>query len=472
MSALTVVIHAFQTMKTVQLIGTAALTLALAAPLAFQQHAIAGTRARIATLQHSGGAAASLVPRAAPTNSPALITGPADAVFDLKRLGEDALDGGYDATRRIREIVVRMDANNLAGLIQTVMYGGLLPAPRDELLKRLLAELRTRDLALFLEWSMKVLATTVPAGAVRSDYAFTLRHEAEAGFREWMAAHPADAASWAEANGEAWKQFGGGSLNTLTVAGLLKADPPRAYAMLERMSWQQAMGVLESTKSAVTAEQTTALAQWARSLLDVEKRRRIVRKSLWFTRAPVSKGTSYLQGIGPTLRGLALNADDLTWIAARLALDSLGNIESDRDKVPTAEIAWLENIVPASHAAYAKGALGHAFQPKAALIYLNAKLDQAPDDDLIAGYVESEDMKVHRDVMLTPSGGRHGDTAFRLATRVQEPERRVALLVRAWTDLRKDSAEAAQAILAIPELNADDRVAIEAQVAPLLGKKP
>jgi hypothetical protein len=104
-------------------------------------------------------------------------------------------------------------------------------------------------------------------------------------------------------------------------------------------------------------------------------------------------------------------------------------------------------------------------------VYLGNQLDQSPNDDLIAGYVESEDLRWHHNT-LSISGGRHGDTAFKLATRTQDPERRLALLERAWTDLNKDSAKEARAILEIPELKPDDRLALEERIAPHLAKKP
>ena len=97
--------------------------------------------------------------------------------------------------------------------------------------------------------------------------------------------------------------------------------------------------------------------------------------------------------------------------------------------------------MPATHAAYAKGAVGHLFQPKQALIFLNGELDRFPDDDLIAGYVESADLQWHGGT-LDPRGGQHGDTAFRLATRTSDPQRRIDLLTRAWTDLHKYSPQA------------------------------
>jgi RNA polymerase sigma factor (sigma-70 family) len=229
-SPVSVVLHSFQTMNTAKAFGAAGIALALCVPLAVQQRQIAKAEARIASLQRSAEA------RNTSTSQPAIApigttqTKRDGQIIDLKGLAEAALNGDYFSDRRIRHVIDRLDTNNLAGLIETALHGGMMPAPREALLQKLLGELHKRDPALFLEWSIKVLAGTVPTSAVRSSYALTLRSNAEKGFRSWMAAQPAQAAAWAEANEDAWKQFGGASLRTLTVAGLLEADPPRAYA--------------------------------------------------------------------------------------------------------------------------------------------------------------------------------------------------------------------------------------------------
>ena len=115
--------------------------------------------------------------------------------------------------------------------------------------------------------------------------------------------------------------------------------------------------------------------------------------------------------------------------------------------------------VPEDHLAFTRGALGHLYQPRQALVVLSAELEKAHDDQLIAGYVQSEGLRWHRN-SLSPAGGRHGDTAFRLATKTRDPRLRAELLAQAWTDLHKDSSKAARDILALPELSAEDHAAL------------
>lgn len=265
--------------------------------------------------------------------------------------------------------------------------------------------------------------------------------------------------------------MGGTAIEIITAAGILLSDAPRAYRILDKMSSERCIEVLRNAGGNLSPGQTLPFAKWAATSPDVEKRRRLVRKALWFSKLAVTNADNFLEKVVPHLRDLTLSEDDFTWVTIRLALDSCSDIGFDLAKMPKEQIAWVERMVPQSHLAYAQGAMGHSVQPKQALGFLNAKLDEAHSDDLIAGYVESEDLKRHRDVISTPSGGNHGDTAFRLATRIQDSERRVALLVRAWRDLNKDDPKAAKQILEIPELTAHDRAAVEAQVAPTEGGK-
>jgi RNA polymerase sigma factor (sigma-70 family) len=456
-------LHTWQTVNRVKLVACTVTVAAVTWPLAFQANEIRKAERQLSDLR----ARASLAGTATKTtaveaNSP---TQSADAPIDIKRLAEDAADGSYPAARRVRETLARLSTTNIEGLTQTVLESGLLPTPREELLKKLLVALHLRDPGLFLDWSMKVLAGTGADKAIRSDFTFTIRSGAEEGLREWTASQPQMAAKWTEANEDLWKAFGAGSMRNIAIAGLLRADPERAYGLLERCTVPECMDALKHGLPAMESPQTLALAQWAATRLeDPEKRRRIARKALFFTRIETPGEGEYLDSIKGTLLELPLSEDDLTWIAVRLALDSVFNISSDLEQTPAKENAWLEKVLPSTRHEYARGALGHFYQPKQALIYLGKVLDEAPSDDLIAGYVESEDMKWHRDFMLMPAGGRHGDTAFRLATRVQDPTLRVSLLVKAWRDLQKDSAPAAQEILLIPELGESDRTALEEEL--------
>jgi RNA polymerase sigma-70 factor (ECF subfamily) len=464
-SAVSVVVHAIQTTRTAKAIVGAAVAITVSLPLAWQQNQIATTQAQLATLQ-----ARAAMPVLSSSQAAKMATGTAaveSTALDLKSLAEDALANEYFATRRVRKAIARLDNNNLTGLIETAMHSGLMPDPREQLLWMLVVELKKRDPALFLEWTVKVIAGTRPAqgGSELSG----LLMDAMVVFSEWVAAQPGQAAAWVEANKEEWRQFPGVNFSALTIGGLLQADPPRAYAMLEKSPVAECMEALTYGPK-LSAEQTAALAKWAASsVTDEKKRRKLVHKALGIT--PREPEASRLETIRPTFVGLSLNDDDLTWVAVRLAFDTVFTIETDLTKVPATEIAWLEHLLPADRIVYAQGAFGHAYEPAQALIFLNGEFDKQPNDDLIAGYVESEDMRWHNGTHSL-NGGRHGETAFRLATRVQDAQRRATLLAQAWKDLHDDSAQAAQEILAVPELDPNDRVALEAQAAAASKKKP
>jgi RNA polymerase sigma-70 factor (ECF subfamily) len=202
-SVLSFVIHAIQTMKTAKVAAAIALSLALATPLVIQQGEIAAAEARIAKLQQQAGGPQGKT--AAQPSAPVLAAG-VGAGLDLRQLGDDALEEGAHAKRRIRIAVARLDANNLTGLIETVLHGGMMIAKREALLEALLRELRSRDPAQFLAWTMKVYATLFPDGVVglqSSNFAFGFRSTACDAFREWVAVKPAEAEAWAAGNREA-----------------------------------------------------------------------------------------------------------------------------------------------------------------------------------------------------------------------------------------------------------------------------
>lgn len=476
-SVLSFVIHSIQTMKTAETAAAIALALALAlaTPLVIQQGEIAAAEARIAKLQQqAGGPQGKTV---AQPSAPALAAG-AGAGLDLRQLGDDALEEGAHAKRRIRIALARLDANNLTGLIETVLHGGMMIAKREALLEALLRELRSRDPAQFLAWTMKVYATLLPDGVVglqSSNFAFGFRSTACDAFREWVAVKPAEAEAWAEGNREAWAEFvrGPGLLpmsDVLTTAGLLKSDPERAYATLDKKPLSFCLAIFLEAGRSLSESQIATFTQWAAALPDVEKRRHVTRQALVY--APVKNAKEgKLERLNTALRGLQMNEEDATWIATRLVLDSVFRVEDDLSKVPKAELEWVEKNIAPARQDYVKGALGHLFEPKQAMIFLGQQLDASPNDDLIAGYVESEDMRWHGGSFAV-KGGRHGETAFKLAMRTSDPARRSELLVRAWTDLHKDSATAARQILETPELDAEDRAALETRIAPLVEKKP
>ena len=476
-SVLSFLIHSIQTMKTAKTAAAIALALALATPLVIQQGEIAAAEARIAKLQQQAGGPQGKA--AAQPSAPALAAG-AGAGIDLRQLGDDALEEGSLAKRRIRIAVARLDTNNLTGLIETVLHGGMMVTKREALLEALLRELRSRDEAQFLAWTMKVYAALFPDGVVGTqsmNCAYGFRSGAVDAFREWVAVKPAEAAAWAEANREAWAGFARGPgirptpLDILTTAGLLKSDPERAYATLDKRPLSFCLATFDEAGRSLSETQLATFTQWAAALPDVEKRRRITREAVRY--APVeTPNEGKLERLDRVLRGLQMNEEDTTWIAMRLVLDSVWRVEDDLSKVPKAELEWVEKNIAPARQDYVKGALGHLFVPKQALIFLGQQLDASPNDDLIAGYVESEDMRWHPPGIDSVKDGRHGETAFKLAMRTSDPARRSELLVRAWTDLHKDSATAARQILEIPELSAEDRAALETRIAPLLEKNP
>ena len=396
--------------------------------------------------------------------------------IDLGQLAADAIDGAYPASRRIRQAIERLDNNNLVGLIETVLQTKMMTEPRERLVSTLLAELRNRDIALFLEWAIKAHAALVPAIAPSSTYAIDLSRDAIAAFRDFVVAEPAKAEEWAAATGDSWVTLtkaayvGDTSFQTLMAAGFLRSDQKRAFALLSKMPVEKCVDAFHQSAGELDGAQMLELAIWASTQPDAEKRRTLVREVILNRAVDSEEKDGRLVARGSIIQSLGLDDDDIAWIATRWAVDSLLEAIKDAEKVPQSEFDWLASVVSPEKAIYAKGAAYHLYQPSLALTLLNREIDQTPSDNLIAGYVESEDLrwKHGRSGMRwsDPAGGRHGDTAFRLSTRINDPARRMDLLTRAWTDLHNDSAKAAAEILAIPELS------IELRIAPILKKKP
>ena len=472
-SALSVIIHALHTMKTAKAAAITALALVLATPLIFQQQQIAAAEARIAGIQRNR--APDLVSQAREKPQELAANTKASHGIDIKQLGEVALEAkdqmtdGFIAKQRIRAAVARLDANNLTGLIEVVLHGGMIRTQREALLQELLAELRTRDPGMFLTWSRKVLTTLLPDGEVglqTSNFAFDFRSPAKYAYREWVAVNPSAAEEWMASNGEVWKALGENeySLEISTVGGLLTSDPKRAYAKLEAMSVDRFRYALGDVRESLTDEQIQTLTKWAFSSPDAAKRRYVLGLAIGQSVKDVPR-TALLEALGSHMHKMRLSEDDVVWLGARFVMGSSTMFQKEVSK---GQIEWVENNIPPSRQPYVKGAIAHIFQPSQALIEIGRQLDQAPSDDLIAGYVESEDLGNHG---MGSKPGRHGDTAFKLATRTHDPTRRIELLVRAWTDLHKDSSKAAQEILETPELMQADRELLEERIAPLLEKK-
>ena len=472
-SALSVIIHALQTMKLAKAAAVTALALVLATPLIFQQQQIAAAEARIAGIQRNR--APDLVSQAREKPQELAANTKASHGIDIKQLGEVALEAkdnmtdGFLAKQRIRAVVARLDANNLTGLIEVVLQGGMIRTQREALLQELLAELRIRDPGQFLTWTCKVLTTLLPDGEVglqSSNFASQFRSSATSAFREWVAVKPDAAEAWVALHSEEWKILGrnGVGLETLLVGGLLTSVPKRAYAKLETMSPDHCSLVLSDVRDSLTAEQIESLSQWALALRDSEKRRQVLFQTIIFASMDVARDAR-LEAWGKGMLKLPFTDDDRAWMGARMVMASATMFQKEITK---AEVEWVEKNIPSSRQTYVKGAIAHLFPPPQALIELGKQLDQAPSDDLIAGYVESDRLGKHG---MGSKPGRHGDTAFKLATRTNDPTRRIELLVRAWTDLHKDSAKAAQEILETPELMQADRELLVERIAPLLEKK-
>jgi hypothetical protein len=338
----------------------------------------------------------------------------------------------------------------------------------------LLDEMSLRDTALHLEWTMKVLANPPKVEALQySNYATSLRWAAESGYRAWVAKDPDKASQWAEAHRAEWATLGATPFPILAATELFESDPARGRTALAELPTAQGLYILRNA-AAMSPEQTEDFIAWARNLNATDKRQKFLQFAIQSTmrRSELPDRDARLEIAARALDRIALSEDDRVWLVTRLAIDHAEKILSDPAKIPAKEIAWAESQVPEDRLAFTRGALGHLYEPKQALIVLTAELERAHDDQLIAGYVKSEELRWH-DGRLSPAGGRHGDTAFRLATKTRDPQLRAELLAQAWTDLHNDSATAARAILTIPELSVDDRATLTsvAEVADARQKK-
>lgn len=463
-STLTVAMHAFQTMKLLKTATLVALATLTAIPLAVQHQQIAAAETRIAALRAETLTPFEGSPPRGMASSPAPSKVGALRGLDLKQLGTLAIDysyGGHAGTRKIKQVVAPLDNNNLAGLIETVLHAAMLPRPREELLTALLNEMSLRDTALYLEWTMKVLANPPKVNALQySNYATGLRRAAESGYQAWVAKEPEKARQWAEAHPAEWASLGATPFAVLAATELFESDPARGRAALAELPTAQGLDILRRA-TVMSPEQTEEFVTWARTLNAADKRQRFIHSAI--RRAQLPAGDTRLDFATRVLDRIALADDERVWMVTRLAIDNAEMILSDPTKTPAKQIEWAESQVPEDQLAFTRGALGHLYQPKQALIVLNAELERAHDDQFIAGYVKSEELRWHKN-MLSPAGGRHGDTAFRLAAKTRDPQLKAELLAQAWTDLHKDSPDAARAIHTIAELSDDDR----ANLAPLV----
>jgi RNA polymerase sigma factor (sigma-70 family) len=469
-SASTAIMHALQGMKALHISSAALATIVVASVIFFQQKEIQAVEDRIAKLHASMRSHPLPSEAIRDSGAPGRFAAASTQALDLRQLSIDALLGSYAGKNRISAVLARLDDNNLAGLLETTLHGSLLPEPRRSLISEILTEMERRSPAQYLQASLGVMRNTTSA-----DFFRDLSTTAQASVQAWISKNPDAASTWARENDAAWQEahrryntWRDSSLLTRIVAGLLARDPERGYAMLEEMKPAAIRSVLQSAANSLPPGRLQTIAEWGSQRSDVEKRRRIVRTSVGFLSRNREPDATPFSVAAPILEKLSLSDEDRAWIAARVAVDTIFDIERDPDKPPQAEAAaWLENHLPAELAMRAKGAVAHMLQPSAALIFLNRQLDAAPNDDLIAGYVESADLAWHGEFMKSAESkdGRHGDTAFRLATRVEDPDRRFGLLARAWEDLHKDAPSAAREILNKVGLTTEDRAALEERFA-------
>ena len=458
-SALSIIIHAVQTMKLAKAAAFTALALVLATPLIFQQQQIAAAEARIAEMQKSR--APDLISQERKKPDELAATTKASHGIDIKQLGEDALNLRDSGRRRIRAALSRLDANNLVGLIETVRDGGLLPAQREGLLHVLLQELQLRDTALFFSYASKLQ----PLGSLSVD-------EIEDAFRGWAEVDPKAAAEWSSTNREICKALPLDDLKVeiLTAVGLLTSDPTRACAMLEKMSMKRCESVLNELQELDREEQSTALLPWALKLQDVVKRREIL---MWTIRAAYGstelRKDNSLQTEWARVRGFNLTEGETVWIGTRL-LNMFGNSE---EGTHSAHIEWVEKNIPSARQSYVKGTLHRWFSPENALAILSKQLDEFPDDEVIAGYVESDDISGPVHIFnMDEHAQACAETAFKLATRTSDPLRRIDLLLKAWMEFKEKmnffkQADPEQELLNRPELSPTDRVMLLERIEKL-----
>jgi RNA polymerase sigma factor (sigma-70 family) len=467
-SASTTILHAFQGMKALHLSAAALATIVVASVILLQQNEIRAAENRIAKLIVS--VASDPVPLLDPRREVAALAKSPATSMDLRQLSLDAMLANYAAKERVSAALARLDENNLAGLLETTMQGTLLPEPRKSLVFAILAEMERRSPALHLEACLNLMGRVTGSAFFRD-----LSYRAQATVQSWMQKDPEAGLQWARAHDGAWQQahqryntLRDPSLLTSVAAGLLARDPQRAYEILEEMTPHAIRPTLEFAVPDLPPGRLQEIAEWGCQREDLEKRRRIVRLSVRLMTRDRRHGESPFSVAGPILEKLPLADEDRAWIVSRIAVDTAFGIKRDPKDLEQAEIiAWLDRHLPSDLATRAKGAAAHMLQPSVALTFLNQQIDAAPNDDLIAGYVESPDLKWHDEWTKSadPRDGHHGETAFRLAARVQDAARRFELLAMAWEDLHKDAPAIARDILHKADLMPEDRTALEERFA-------
>jgi RNA polymerase sigma factor (sigma-70 family) len=468
-------IHAMQTTKTAQVAATIALLVLFPAAIFLQQREIHALESRIGQGQQERPDAA-----AVGSGTDAVGIGMVNAQqwrgdLDLMRLGELALSAerltgrGYLAARDIHQAVARLDNNNLAGLIETVLHGGMLPHPREKLLTQLLLELRKRDLALYADCYLKVLREAVPNAKFGDDFGNDLRMGAQAAFREWAGKDPVAAAKWTDEHAEEWSQLKGGSLQKLRVAGLLLSNPPAAFALMAKMPLAECLSVIDQAREDDGKLPVMDVIHWAGKRPDAYARQTLIIEALRSQRP--AEGQSRLAAVEPILAGLELREEDRLAVATRSAKFAASPTGKTFDELRELQFAWLERMLRPDELSYAQGALlGSSDHPKDAYQFISAKLERSSDDALIAGYINAP---VDQWREFTPGlndTAERAEAGFRLAIHVADSMKRSTLLDAAWAELQRKAPERVAALLEIPELAETDRALLRSKISPSNGK--
>jgi RNA polymerase sigma-70 factor (ECF subfamily) len=466
----TILVHAFHTMKSLQYAAVLC-ALASATTAILQRTQIAQADDRIAALRVAVGDqqdirnhAASLIQVATAQSS---VVG-----LNLRQLSRDALDESLAGARSLQRIFARLDANNLAGLMETVMGTALLPQGREKLISAILEEMARRSPALHLQGCLKVLRATNHVEFFR-DVAERMAASASA----FALAQPE--LQWTLSHQEEWDQalaryltWEDNSLLARMASGLLTSNPQKALALLERMSTYSANSAVEKAAKNLTAPQLQVIAQWAAHRPDPSARRDILRTLGTATRFFVAADKAWLEPVGDLLRSVPISDEDRAWLAARISVER--GLAADLEKSPIPErAAWLERLLPPADASRAIGSIAQMLEPATALRFLQERLAANFDENLIAGYLEGMDLRgsVRNFRGSVPGGGLQGKTAFELALRVPDPLRRRPWLEAAWSDLFGNAPEEARALLALPELDPADSAALQEKFATQLQAK-
>ena len=466
-SALSVIIHALQTMKTAKAAAVALLALVLATPLIFQQQQIAAAEGRIAALTRTRNVQADTVKTGeSSVAGNVLRTAKASAPrLDLKRLAEHALKSPPFGALAIRPEIAKLDTNNLVGLIETVLQGGLLPGARDKLAVILLDELEGRDVGLHVKASFAALspnAVFVQDSGLDQEICWRM----EDSLIQWILEDRAEAEAWMAVNREEWNRRRCVRMELQEAAAYFASDPERAFKLMENLKTSDCYTVLRLSNGIFPPDQHLPMARWATSLSDVEKRRALITEALrmrW--RADGESEGKFMESSEETLLGLGLDDDDLVQVATRIA-DNRNNSKGLRKQ----SFPWIEKILPPNRAAYAKGMLigrlGLSIDEHAMLAEEAGKEN---GDEAVAGFIEHLDPNGGAHIVGQPS---HSEIGFQVALRVKDPARRLELLSAAWAIFQAMSQEKAASVLESANLSAAEIREIRERAATRTPKKP